>query len=66
MKIVVNGEARFVPDSMTVRELLEQVDLGRAVCAVELNRNVVPRGQHAEQTLQDGDHLEIVTLVGGG
>jgi thiamine biosynthesis protein ThiS len=33
---------------------------------VEVNRKVVPRRQHAEHTLRDGDTVEIVTLVGGG
>jgi sulfur carrier protein len=34
--------------------------------AVEVNEEVVPREQHAERELRDGDRVEIVTLVGGG
>jgi sulfur carrier protein len=34
--------------------------------AVECNKQLVPRGRHAETALADQDRLEIVTLVGGG
>jgi sulfur carrier protein len=34
--------------------------------AVEVNLEVVPRAQHAQTRLRDGDRLEVVTLVGGG
>jgi thiazole synthase len=34
--------------------------------AVELNRGLVTRAQHAETPISEGDVLEIVTLVGGG
>jgi sulfur carrier protein len=34
--------------------------------AVERNRDLVPRAQHAACALEAGDRVEIVTLVGGG
>ena len=40
--------------------------LGRTADAVERNREVVPRAQHASEQLSDGDELEVVTFVGGG
>ncbi|MFN9938714.1 MAG: sulfur carrier protein ThiS [bacterium] len=36
------------------------------VCAVELNLEILPRDQYDERLVQDGDVLEVVTLVGGG
>ena len=38
---------------------------GQAV-AVELNRRVVRKKDHAQTELREGDTLELVTLVGGG
>ena len=35
-------------------------------CAVEVNRTLVPRSRHESHQLQDGDRVEVVTLVGGG
>ena len=66
MQITVNGDAREYPDSTTVAGLLDHLELGSRPCAVEVNRSVVPKRQHADHALQPGDSIEIVTLVGGG
>src|SRR5262245_2494558 len=64
--LIINGEPQTVAAPLTVAELLEQRGLDRRRVAVEVNREVVPRARHDECRLQDGDHVEIVTLVGGG
>lgn len=66
MQLVVNGEERQVADAATVEDLLAGLELNARHVAVEVNQQLVPRTQHAEHTLQPGDRLEIVTLVGGG
>ena len=64
--IVVNGEDRQVPAGTTVLALVELLGLAGRKVAVERNREVVPRAQHAETALADGDRVELVTFVGGG
>ncbi len=66
MKIFVNGSEREVPTESTLAELLATLELQPRFVAVERNLEVVPRTEHADCVLQDGDRLEIVTLVGGG
>lgn len=66
MQIQINGQMRDVSDGTTVAELLQELELTLPQVAVERNREVVPRAQHGETVLCDGDELEIVTLVGGG
>lgn len=66
VEILVNGEPRFVLAECTVARLLEQLQLQPRYLAVECNEQLVPRIKHAETTLQAGDRVEIVTLVGGG
>jgi sulfur carrier protein len=66
MTIQVNGETREVPHGNTVAELLSSLGVTQPHVAVELNLEVVPRAQHGDTILQDGDRLEVVTLVGGG
>ncbi len=66
MEIIVNGETRQVAEGATVAGLLAELNLTGRYVAVEVNREVVPRAQHAEHRLSPGDRLEIVTLVGGG
>jgi thiamine biosynthesis protein ThiS len=64
--VIVNGESMQLPTGCTVEELLGRLSLDRARVAVEHNRRVVPRAEHASLRLNHGDRLEIVTFVGGG
>jgi sulfur carrier protein len=66
MRLTINGEAKEVPRAMTVAELVAHLGLGEGPVAVELNREIVPRAQHASRAIADGDVLEIVHMVGGG
>jgi thiamine biosynthesis protein ThiS len=64
--IVVNGKARQLPAGTTVAGLIGELGLGGQRVAVERNRDVVPRAEHASTVLADGDRIELVTFVGGG
>ncbi len=64
--IHLNGEPREVPSGATVTTLLSELGLDSRQVAVERNREVVPRARHAETLLDEGDHIEVVTFVGGG
>ncbi len=66
ISIVVNGEPRAVAAGTTIAALLAELGLGQRRVAVERNRAVVPRAQHADTALADGDRLEVVAFVGGG
>ena len=66
MNILVNGEELDIPTGMTVRQLLEHLQLGNRPTAVERNGQIVPHATFDQATLADGDTLELVTLVGGG
>jgi len=64
--ITVNAEPKTLPDPITVAGLLAHLGKDAKKLAVEVNRSVIPRGEHANCRLQEGDAVEIVTLVGGG
>ena len=66
LQVYVNGEAKEFSDPTSLAELITQLDLPAARIAVELNRNVVRRGEWSATILQDDDRLEIVHFVGGG
>jgi len=66
MQIEVNGQRRDVADGTTIGSLLREMKVALSHVAVERNLEVVPRAQHGETQLRDGDKLEVVTLVGGG
>jgi sulfur carrier protein len=66
MRATVNGEPVDLPEGLSLSALLERLQIARDRVAVERNGLVVKRARHAEELLQDGDVLEIVTFVGGG
>lgn len=66
MTIECNGQLRDVAPGTTIAELLAELGLNPRQVAVEVNMDVVPRGEHGSRVLQSGDRLELVTLVGGG
>lgn len=66
MKLTINSEPKEFQDGLTVQSLLERLDLAGQYVAVERNREIIPYQTFAQTVLEDGDVLEIVTLVGGG
>jgi thiamine biosynthesis protein ThiS len=66
LRVYVNGEAREVQGNPSLAELITQLDLPAARIAVEVNREVVRRGEWANTMLRDEDRIEIVHFVGGG
>ena len=66
IQIQFNGQPHQVQAGATIEQLLQQFKMEPRYVAVEVNLALVPRGQHAQYVLKDGDRLEVVTLVGGG
>jgi sulfur carrier protein len=66
MRIEINGEPREIAHGTTIATLLQLLGTADGPVAVERNREIVPRAQHASTNLCDGDVLEVVHFVGGG
>ena len=64
--VTINGEARRFAAALSLAQLLDELQLGGKRIALERNGEIVPRSRFPEQTLADGDRLEIVVAVGGG
>jgi sulfur carrier protein len=62
----VNGRPQPFASAPTIEELLAAVGMGGRRVAVEVNREIVPRGRHATHRLADGDQVELVQAMGGG
>jgi len=65
MNITVNGEEQII-ESNTVLGYLETIGIDPRRVAVELNMDILPKGDYASTQLKDGDRVEIVHFVGGG
>ena len=66
MQLTINGETRELPDGLNAGELIERLGLQNRRLAVEVNLEIVPRGELPRYVLQPGDRVEIVQAIGGG
>jgi thiamine biosynthesis protein ThiS len=66
LELHVNGEPRRVPAGSTVADLVALLGLLPAQVAVERNKQIVRRAEHAATVLASGDQIEVVTFFGGG
>ena len=63
--IILNG-SEILLKSNSLKELVDSLNLQEARFAVEINREIVPKSQIDNYTLNDKDVVEIVIAVGGG
>ncbi|MEX1250153.1 MAG: sulfur carrier protein ThiS, partial [Hyphomonas sp.] len=70
MNINLNGETLEIEAGTTVAMLVLRLsgETGRDPrgIAVERNREIVPKSEHALTVLAEGDQIELVQFVGGG
>ncbi len=66
MQIIINGEEKTISNNTTLTALLNELNIDAQRVAVELNMNIVEKGEYAQRVLKDGDTLEIISFVGGG
>lgn len=66
MQIILNGEPYQLKQADSLASLLVELQHENRRVAVELNREIIPRGQFASTRLCDGDQIEIVHAIGGG
>ncbi len=62
----VNGESRNCSTETPLPELLKQLGLNPRLVAVEYNGEILHKQFWETTEIQEGDILEIVTIVGGG
>ena len=66
IQIQLNGEPREVPQGFSAAELVDSLGLAPELVALEINRELCPKGARDSTQLSPGDDVELVTLVGGG
>ena len=64
--ITVNGKELSISAPLALSEYLASKQYEISKIAVELNGTIVPKSSYNATILHDGDHLEVVSFVGGG
>ena len=68
MKIKVNGEERLIQSnkSISLNETIRLLGYSSNTVVVEVNKLIINSAEWDEKYIQNGDKLEIVSIVGGG
>ena len=63
--VYING-CEQAANGKTVVDIINEMNIDIRTIAVELNEEIVSKGDYDSTTLKDGDVLEVVSFVGGG
>ena len=66
MHITLNGEDKSLKEGTSLSQLLGQLGIEGNRIAVEINREIIPKSEHAQYVIRDGDKIEVVHAIGGG
>lgn len=66
ISLQVNGESRTCSPSIKLPDFLENLGFNLRLVAVEYNGEILHRQFWPETEVQEGDNIEVVTIVGGG
>jgi thiazole synthase len=64
--VTLNGKPRKVPEGISLRELLKELDVQPSRVVIEHNREIRRKDDFKTAKVHDGDELELVYFVGGG
>ncbi len=67
MKLTINGEIKLLQgESKTLDLVIKELNYNPQTIVIEFNGTIINRDMWSGQKVQNGDNLEIVTIVGGG
>ncbi|MFJ6413181.1 thiamine biosynthesis protein ThiS [Terribacillus saccharophilus] len=67
MNIQLNGrQQELSADIKTIAQLLASLSLEKRIVIVELNKEIINKTAYAEQSIRNGDKVELIHFVGGG
>ena len=66
MKVLLNGDPKEIGDSLTLQQLLDQLQIPSGRVACEVNLKIIRRAFYKETRIQEGDTIEIIQAIGGG
>ncbi len=64
MKLTINGEIKLLQgESKTLDLVINELDYNPQTIVIEFNGTIINRDMWSGQKVQNGDNLEIVTIV---
>jgi thiamine biosynthesis protein ThiS len=66
IEITINGEKRSVPQGLNIAELVLELGLKDSILLAELNGEFILKDRFPEESVEQGDILELIRITGGG
>nr|YP_009392775.1 thiamin biosynthesis protein S [Bostrychia tenella]ARW61337.1 thiamin biosynthesis protein S [Bostrychia tenella] len=66
LTVFINDEPFNCESSMSLKNILLYLDFDIQVVLVEYNKNILSSLEFDSVFLKNNDHLEVITIVGGG
>ncbi len=66
IEVSINGETRSVSEGLKLSRLLEELGVHEHILLVEMNGDMIRREHFDENTVEEGDILELIRIIGGG
>ncbi len=66
VKIILNGEEKFVEKNTTIYDLIKELELDIKKVAIEKDLEIISPDLFSKIVLNEGNKVEIVHFIGGG
>ena len=66
MTLIINGETKEFDDSLTLQDIITNLQIENKVMAAALNMNIVKKDDWKSYIPKNDDKLELLQFVGGG
>ena len=66
MNLIINGEEKEFTENLTLKAIINELQVEDKVMAAAVNMEIVKKEQWNKYTLQNDDKLELLQFVGGG
>ncbi|MBM5782111.1 MAG: sulfur carrier protein ThiS [Pelagibacterales bacterium] len=66
VKIILNGEEKFVEKHTTIADLIQELELDIKKVAIEKDLEIISPDFFSKIVLNEGNKVEIVHFIGGG
>jgi len=66
MKIIINGHEKDFEENISLKYLINSLEVEDKVMAAAVNMNIIKKDNWDSYTLSDNDKVELLEFVGGG
>ena len=66
MKVIINGQDKILEDNLSLKEIIENLNIEDKVMACAVNMDIVKKESWSSYIPKDNDTIELLNFVGGG